>query len=732
MKETVAAATIDAGPPVSIVANFAGANVANSGLIPPDTDGAVGPDQFVEFLNGSYRVYDQSGALLQHSTLAEFWSSAGVTPLFPFDPRVLFDPSSQRWFTSSADNTTAPSNILLAVSKTSDPTQGWQAVAIPNDPSHWFDFPTLGINQDGIFLSAHTIPISASVQINPDPTIVAIPKSDLLGRTPTAANATVFSNIDSTQIGPAVQPAVAPQSSGAEPFLSAFGSPEPPGFSTLLKGSSVDGPITNPTLDTGDRFISVPPFQNPSGGVQKGTTVPIAAGDAGFSSSVIIQNDKLFGVQTIESADGHPELRWLEIGNPLTAPVLLDSGIIHPANLDVYYGSIAVNPLGEVVIGYSGSGPNDYPSAYAVTGTLNGDVLQLGEPMLLKAGAAPDTTGRFGDYSTTTYDPNDPSHFWTIQEWTSAPNTWSTEITEIDFGTATTAQTWFGGTGNFSDPQNWLPPGPPASTDTLVIKAGTVRAIGQTLTNPNIDLGSDTSTPTLVLKDTTLAPASSIRVATSSFDMPQPEFNAKIKVVGRVTEDGAIDVGTTGTDVNQLFPAHLTIAMDGGSRFTMDPGAIWFSSDGSTLEVNAPDHKAFFVNNGEIEAFGGTVTMNVPVTGHGRFDVLFNNNDILAGTLDFGRDVSAGQTINLAAGLLKLDRPRTFHGSIQGFNTLSSIEIKDAKITSTNFADGVVTLFDRHKVEAQLDIAGDFKTHQFAVRNEAGNTFITLAPSASV
>src|SRR5260370_17208543 len=106
----------------------------------------------------------------------------------------------------------------------------------------------------------------------------------------------------------------------------------------------------------------------------------------------------------------------MERGKGWGAPVVLDSGIISPPGLDVYFGSIAVNPLGEVVIGFSGSGPNDYPSAYAVAGSLNGDVLQFGDPMLLKAGVAPAdlNNGRFGDYSATTYDPADPSHFWTI------------------------------------------------------------------------------------------------------------------------------------------------------------------------------------------------------------------------------------------------------------------------------------------------------------------------------
>jgi len=128
---------------------------------------------------------------------------------------------------------------------------------------------------------------------------------------------------------------------------------------------------------------------------------------------------------------------------------------------------------------------------------------------------------------------------------------------------------------------------------------------------------------------------------------------------------------------------------------------------------------------------GGTVTMNVPVTGHGAFDVLFNNNETFAGTLDFKKSVDAGETVNLTAGLLKLDQSETFHGSIQGFNSESTIELTHARSTFAEFAGGILTVFDKHEVEARLNIAGDFKSDQFAIRNEAGNAFITLIPSAS-
>jgi hypothetical protein len=41
-------------------------------------------------------------------------------------------------------------------------------------------------------------------------------------------------------------------------------------------------------------------------------------------------------------------------------------------------------------------------------------------------------------------------------------------------------------------------------------------------------------------------------------------------------------------------------------------------------------------------------------------------------------------------------------------------------------------LFDKHRVEAQLNIVGDFATDQFAIANHDGNAFITLDPSASL
>jgi VCBS repeat-containing protein len=452
----VAATTADA-PVVTIGANFRGANFDPSAAVaatPLGSAGAVGPNSFVELLNNVYKVYDKSGALIQTLSLSDFWQAAGVTPAgLPVDPRVLYDPVSQRWFATSSDNAFNPNDILVAVSNTSDPTQGWQGFAIPSDPSgqSWADFPMLGINQDGVFITANMHPGHEPDLSSEE--IIAIPKSDLLQAIPTVANATVFANISPNDTGFYPEPAVAYQSSGSEPLLSAgasFGLPGGGGFglSDSLNITSIDPPISDPLLNVADRLVGIIPEPDDPAATQKGTNVELNLRPSSpFSASVVLEGGRLFAVQGIEQ-NGLAALRWFEIGDPLNSPTILDSGVINPPNLNVYDGSIAVNSQGDVVIGFTGSGPNDYPSAFAVTGALNGDSLTLSDPILLKAGDGPylgtavdqelgATLVRWGDYSATTVDPNNPSHFWTVEEWAAADpslgTVWATQISELIF-----------------------------------------------------------------------------------------------------------------------------------------------------------------------------------------------------------------------------------------------------------------------------------------------------------
>jgi len=127
------------------------------GLTPPDTMGAVGPHGIVEMINGGFAVYSRSGRRLAHSSLSAFWKRAGIerarARALIFDPVILFERFSERWFAVAADDSlktrgpNARSNqVLLAVSKGPDPTRGWKAYLLAADPAGelWADQPTLG------------------------------------------------------------------------------------------------------------------------------------------------------------------------------------------------------------------------------------------------------------------------------------------------------------------------------------------------------------------------------------------------------------------------------------------------------------------------------------------------------------------------------------------------------------------------------------------------------------
>jgi hypothetical protein len=417
---------------LNIDLSFTGSSLTNSGFIPPDTMGAAGPDQYVELINGRYSVYrNTDGVRVQTSSLNDFWRNAGVSPAgsFAFDPRILYDSSSGRWFAASVDNPgNNPNNFLVAVSNSSDPTQGWKAFAIPSDSakSRWADFPTLGVNRDGVYLSANMFPITASFATS----VLVLPKADLIAGT--VAHRTLFENVSPSSTGSSIQPVFDPTSTGVPvaTLLSDFNT-----GGCQFKRSDIVGSVTSPVLNTTDKIIAVPPFGGPPNAQQPGSKARLEVLDTRFSSSVVMRNGDLWGVQSVNNG-GRSALRWFDIN--AATNTLRQSGLIASPTLAFYYGSIAVNDFGDVVIGFSGSGTSQFVSAYAVQGHTENGVTTFDDPLLLKAGVSDyEVTfgagrNRWGDYSATVLDPDDPYRFWTIQEWVSGTDVWSTQITELD------------------------------------------------------------------------------------------------------------------------------------------------------------------------------------------------------------------------------------------------------------------------------------------------------------
>ena len=453
------------GPFVEIGMSFPGANIFDSGFIPPDTMGAIGPTHFVELINGTYAVFDRAdGSWVEAKSLNRFWIDAGTSPEYTFDPRVLYDKASGRWFAVSADAPGGPtSSILVAVSNTTDPTDGWMGFRIDadSDDQQWADFPTMGIDADAVYVSANMFAVSsAPFELN----FWVLPKGDLMGGS--VANMTAIEGLDYFDYGFALQPVVDLDGGGlptpilAE-YYTAFG---------VIARANVLGPLAAPSMELAEA-VFVDPYDDPPEADQPGSKPDLNTSDARFGSFVLLQGGSIWGVQTVDNG-GRAAIRWLRI-DPATNEVA-ESGLLSDPNLDFFYPSIAVNDDGEIVVGCSGSGPAIFAGAYAFAGRFSGTSTEFGPALLLRPGTSDyallDGIGRnrWGDYSATMVDPNDPKHFWTIQEYVASTDLWGTWITELIFDDPACSRadvTTFGAGRN--DPGYGVPDGIITASDLL-------------------------------------------------------------------------------------------------------------------------------------------------------------------------------------------------------------------------------------------------------------------------
>ncbi len=182
---------------VQIGQNFAGSDNSQTYITPADGNGAIGPKSFVEFINGAFAVYNKTnGVRMLRITDTKFWSNGGpggngdglnFAPSDAVsDPRVIYDPASQRWFASQVDYDGSVSDptyesdyYLLAVSDTADPAGAWHVFAFLADPDtgNFADFPTLGVDADAVYLAGDMFYGGNSLA---GTSLTMLPKADLL------------------------------------------------------------------------------------------------------------------------------------------------------------------------------------------------------------------------------------------------------------------------------------------------------------------------------------------------------------------------------------------------------------------------------------------------------------------------------------------------------------------------------------------------------------------------
>jgi hypothetical protein len=403
--------------------------------IPPDVDGAVGPNHVVETLNNNYRFFNRTtGAVLSTISITSFWTPAGGSGYF--DPKILYDPFTQRWIATAVSNAaSASSAVLLGVSQSSDPTGAWYLYRVLGDSTgvNWADFPCIGYNKNWIAINLNMFTNAANAGAGAKCLIVDYPQ----------ARAGVFVARYATGTGFCSAPVITESSTEATLYAPTHLS----SASGTYRLDTITGTPSLPVYTVGTTRSRGLTWAQPSGNILpqaaplSGTSVcgatpcKLATQDAQIRTSPVMRNGQIWYSQTVGlPATGGIQrtvVQWTKLD--ATTGNVLDGGRIEDPTATATnggfwysYSSIAVNDAGDAIIAMSRFSSATYPSAaYAyrkasdVAGTFR-------DPLVYKAGDDyynkdfGSGRNRWGDYVRALQDPNDANAFWVVSQYAKA------------------------------------------------------------------------------------------------------------------------------------------------------------------------------------------------------------------------------------------------------------------------------------------------------------------------
>ena len=427
--------------------NFDG--VVGTGYAPPDTNGAIGATQYVQWVNTRFAVYSKTTGqkLLGPTAGYYFWQGFGgpCQNQNQGDIVAQYDKAAGRWvMTHRASQTNGPYLECVAVSVTSDATGSYYRYAFPNPFDNYFtDYPKLAVWPDGYYFSADLQ--DQNNHFRPQGSMVcAFDRNNMLqGNTATeqcflVPNTTVYSLLPSDVDGQTAPPAGSPNY---------FVNLDAANNALDLWQFQVDWSNPSNSTFTGPTILSVSTFTEACNGgfcIPQANTSQVvdSLGDRvmyRFAYRNFGSYESLLVTHSVNSGSS-VGVRWYEIRNPESnPPTLYQQGTFAPDSNYRWMPSIAQDRLGDIAVGYSVSSSSMYPSI-RYTGRVPSDALGTMEAEnSIKSGGGSELPGnnRWGDYTAMTVDPVDDCTFWYTNEYysTSSIKSWRTRITSFKFST---------------------------------------------------------------------------------------------------------------------------------------------------------------------------------------------------------------------------------------------------------------------------------------------------------
>ena len=412
---------------------------------PPDTNGAVGPNHYVQWVNTSFAVFNKSGGLVwgpfNGNTL---WSGfgGGCQANNDGDPIVQYDKIADRWiFMQFSVTAPYPYTVCMAVSTTPDPTGSYYRYEFSGFGIEFPDYPKLAVWPDGYYA---TYNLFNNGVIFTGPRFCSYDRSKMLtGAVATQQCFTLGSqfggDLPSDIDGKTLPPA------GSPDYILEFGT-----NALNLWKFHVDWTTPANTTLTGPTSIPVAAFSAACNG--GGTCIP----QGGTTQQLDSLADRVmyrlayrnFGdhealvVNHSVTAGSRVGVRWYEIRSPGGTPTVFQQGTYAPDAGYRWMGSIAMDRAGDIGLGYSISSSTTHPgiryTGRLVTDALN--TLQAEASIIDGAGSQTGGLSRWGDYSSITVDPVDDCTFWYTNEYIPANGSfnWRTRIASFKFASCGT------------------------------------------------------------------------------------------------------------------------------------------------------------------------------------------------------------------------------------------------------------------------------------------------------
>ena len=411
---------------------------------PPDPNGAVGPNHYVETVNTDLAVFTKTGALLYGPVpINTVWAGfgGGCELDNDGDPTVLYDRAADRWIISQFAVTTTLYLNCVAVSLTPDPTGAYNRYAYQN--TDFPDYPKFGVWSDGYYVTFNNFAggatFSGGMACAYDRTAMiagALSAAQVCFNAGPTYGGLLPSTVDGARLPPV----------GSPNYIVALDAPV---TSTLLQTWKFKVNWTTPASSTftGPTPITVPSYTNACSTAPRGDCIP----QSGTTQKLESLGDRLMYRLAYRNFGDHEALvanhaivsgssvgvRWYELRVNAGDLTLFQQGTFAPDATFRFMGSAAMDQTGNIGLGYSASSSTLFPSI-RYTGRLATDAagtMQAEATIIASGGSQLPNLARWGDYTSLAVDPVDDCTFWYTNEYlkTSGTFNWSTRVATFKF-----------------------------------------------------------------------------------------------------------------------------------------------------------------------------------------------------------------------------------------------------------------------------------------------------------